>query len=85
MSSYGDRNERERSTWPNKLEYQLSLFSYVLGLCTFWRFPYLAYENHGGNILFILCLNKFWLGNQSKISKIVDIKVNVFNWLGKQS
>nr|CAB3266319.1 sodium- and chloride-dependent glycine transporter 2-like [Phallusia mammillata] len=55
-SSYGDSNERERSTWPNKLEYQLSLFSYVLGLCTFWRFPYLAYENGGAPFVYIFLL-----------------------------
>ena len=48
MSTYSDSSESERGTWPNKLEYHLSLFSYVLGIISFWRFPYLAYENGGG-------------------------------------
>ena len=48
MPSYSIKQESERPTWPNKLEYHLSICGYIFGLVTFWRFPYLAYENGGG-------------------------------------
>ncbi|XP_026695595.2 sodium- and chloride-dependent glycine transporter 2-like [Ciona intestinalis] len=56
MSSFSTRSSLERSTWPNKLEYQLSLFCYVLGLSSFWRFPYLAYENGGAPFVYAFLL-----------------------------
>jgi len=64
MSSYGDSSDHDRTTWPNKLEYQLSVLSYILGLCTFWRFPYLAYDNGGGEcngIIVVLNICLHWL------------------------
>lgn len=42
----------ERPTWSNKLEYHLSLFSYVIGLSTSWRFPYLTLENGGAPFIY---------------------------------
>ncbi|XP_076815730.1 sodium- and chloride-dependent glycine transporter 2-like [Clavelina lepadiformis] len=53
MSSYSTQHELERTTWPNKLEYHLSLFCFILGLASFWRFPYLAYENGGAPFLYV--------------------------------
>nr|XP_039264482.1 sodium- and chloride-dependent glycine transporter 2-like [Styela clava]XP_039264487.1 sodium- and chloride-dependent glycine transporter 2-like [Styela clava]XP_039264495.1 sodium- and chloride-dependent glycine transporter 2-like [Styela clava] len=50
--SYMSQSEPERKTWPNKLEYHLTLFCQALGLCSFWRFPYLAYENGGAPFVY---------------------------------
>ena len=41
----------DRPSWSNKLEYHLSLFSYIIGLSTSWRFTYLAIENNGGKFI----------------------------------
>lgn len=46
----------ERPTWSNKLEYHLSLFSYVNGLGSCWRFPYLALENNGAPFVYAYLL-----------------------------
>jgi len=42
----------DRPSWSNKLEYHLSLFSYIIGLSTSWRFTYLAIENNGAPFLY---------------------------------
>ena len=69
----------ERPTWSNKLEYHLSLFSYVIGLSASWRFPYLALENNGGLFLTMeICFNSklciYWaleFVNDEKITHIL--------------
>lgn len=43
----GDANP-ERPNWSNKFEYMLSMVGYAIGLGSFWKFPYVAYNNGGG-------------------------------------
>ena len=38
----------ERGNWSRKSEYILSMIGYAVGLGNVWRFPYLAFDNGGG-------------------------------------
>lgn len=43
------KEDSSRTHWPNKVDFSFGLLNYAVGIVTFWRFPYLAYENSGGN------------------------------------
>ncbi|KAL4220855.1 hypothetical protein ACF0H5_019122 [Mactra antiquata] len=42
-----DEKDQERGNWSRKLDYMMSCLSYVVGLGSVWRFPYICYRNGG--------------------------------------
>ena len=39
----------ERAAWSNKMEFMLSTLGLSIGLGCVWRFPYMCYNNGGGD------------------------------------
>jgi solute carrier family 6 amino acid transporter-like protein 5/7/9/14 len=48
----GAEEETKRGNWSGKLDFLLSTIGYCVGLGNIWRFPYRAYENGGGELLY---------------------------------
>ena len=49
----GSSEVNDRGHWGSKAEFLLSCIGLSVGIGNVWRFPYLAYENGGGEILYI--------------------------------
>lgn len=56
QEDHKNNKEKRENTWPNKVEFILSLFGYTSGVSDFWRFPYLTWRNGGGKIVFLFIL-----------------------------
>ena len=57
-----DANSKVTMIFEHWVEYYLILTGYVIGFGSFWRFPYLVYENGGGIFILIFLIMLFLFG-----------------------
>ncbi|KAL4225788.1 hypothetical protein ACF0H5_016477 [Mactra antiquata] len=57
-----DNEDQGRGNWSRKLDYIMSCLSYVIGLGSIWRFPYVCFRNGGGAFLIPFITMLFVIG-----------------------
>ncbi|KAG8230298.1 hypothetical protein J437_LFUL008489 [Ladona fulva] len=53
-----DRDPNERETWGKKVEFLLAVIGFAVDLGNVWRFPYICYQNGGGNEITLVILDR---------------------------
>lgn len=52
--------DEDREVWQHHIEFVLSSVGFAVGLGNVWRYPYLAFENGGGKINYLLHFFYMW-------------------------
>lgn len=53
-SNTSDDEEIPRETWSKKVEFLLAVIGFAVDLGNVWRFPYICYQNGGGEYVLFL-------------------------------